>query len=158
MRCPKCGFNESKVLDTRSSDDGARIRRKRECGSCTYRFVTYETLETTPITVIKKDGNRELFNPDKLFQGMLKSCEKRPVPTAVLNDAVAHISNSLQNCLEKEVTSTYIGELCMDRLKEIDQVAYVRFASVYRQFQDVNSFFDELKDILQVVNNDKADQ
>lgn len=149
MKCPFCGYTESKVIDTRPTDEGERIRRRRECLGCDKRFTSYEIIETTPIMVVKKDGSREVFNRDKLLRGMIKSCEKRPVALSQLEAAVTEIESRLQNQLEREVSSTQIGELCMDKLKEIDQVAYVRFASVYRQFKDLNSFLDELKNILE---------
>ena len=153
MKCPFCGYAESKVIDTRPADKGERIRRRRECLSCEKRFTTYEVVETTPLMVIKKDGSREVFSRDKLLRGMIKSCEKRPVSLSVLEDAVADIQLTLQNRLEREVPSSQIGELCMEKLKGIDQVAYVRFASVYRQFKDINSFLAELKNILQHEEN-----
>lgn len=149
MKCPFCGYSESKVIDTRPTDEGERIRRRRECLKCEKRFTTYEVIETTPLMVIKRDGSREVFSRDKLLNGMIKSCEKRPVSLSVLEDAVADIMTVLQNRLDREVPSTLIGELCMEKLGSIDQVAYVRFASVYRQFKDINSFLDELKNILE---------
>ena len=149
MKCPYCGYGESKVIDTRPADEGERIRRRRECLGCEKRFTSYEVVETTPVMVVKKDGTREVFSRSKLLSGMLKACEKRPVSLDVLEGAVADIEHTLQNHLEREVPSTQVGELCMEKLKTIDQVAYVRFASVYRQFQDVNSFLQELKGILQ---------
>lgn len=149
MKCPFCGYTESKVIDTRPTDEGERIRRRRECLKCEKRFTTYEVIETTPLMVIKRDGSREVFSRDKLLSGMIKSCEKRPVSLSALEDAAADIMATLQNQLEKEVPSTRIGELCMEKLGEIDQVAYVRFASVYRQFKDINSFLEELKNILE---------
>ena len=149
MKCPYCGYSESKVIDTRPTDEGERIRRRRECLGCEKRFTTYEIIETTPLMVIKKDGSREVFSRDKLLAGMIKSCEKRPVPLSVLEEAVTDIMTSLQNQLEREVPSSVVGELCMEKLKGIDQVAYVRFASVYRQFKDINSFLLELKNILE---------
>jgi len=149
MRCPFCGYSESKVIDTRPTDEGERIRRRRECLKCEKRFTTYEVIETTPLMVIKRDGSREVFSRDKLLSGMIKSCEKRPVSLSSLEDAVGDIMVTLQNRLEREVPSTLIGELCMEKLKGIDQVAYVRFASVYRQFKDINSFLEELKKILE---------
>ncbi len=152
MKCPYCGFAESKVIDTRPADEGERIRRRRECLSCEKRFTSYEMVETTPIMVVKKNGTREVFSRNKLLSGMLKSCEKRPVSLDELENAVNEIERTLQNRMEKEVQSTVVGELCMDKLKEIDEVAYVRFASVYRQFQDVNSFLNELKVILKTDN------
>lgn len=147
MKCPFCGHDESKVVDTRPADEGERIRRRRECLKCGRRFTTYEVVETTPLMVAKRDGSREVFSRDKLLSGMIKSCEKRPVSLSTLEEAVDGIMAILQNRMEREVPSTQIGELCMERLREIDQVAYVRFASVYRQFQDINSFLDELKNI-----------
>lgn len=149
MRCPYCGFDESKVIDTRPADEGERIRRRRECLKCEKRFTTYEIIETTPLMVIKKDGSHEVFSRDKLLRAMLKSCEKRPATLSVLESAVSEIEVALQNRLERELPSSLIGELCMEKLKEIDQVAYVRFASVYRQFKDINSFLSELKNILE---------
>lgn len=148
VRCPYCGFLESKVIDTRPTDEGERIRRRRECLRCEKRFTTYEVVETTPLMVVKRDGSREVFSRDKLLGGMIKSCEKRPVPLSVLEEAVDSIVATLQNRLEREVTSALIGELCMEKLRGIDQVAYVRFASVYRQFKDLNSFLEELENIL----------
>jgi transcriptional repressor NrdR len=149
MRCPFCGYTESKVIDTRPTDEGEKIRRRRECLRCGKRFTSYEIIETTPLMVIKRDGSREVFSRDKLLNGMIKSCEKRPVSLSVLEEAVSDIVASLQNEMEREVPSTLIGELCMEKLKGIDQVAYVRFASVYRQFKDINSFLEELKNILE---------
>jgi len=149
LKCPFCGYAESKVIDTRPTDEGERIRRRRECLRCEKRFTSYEVIETTPIMVIKKDGSREAFSRDKLLAGMIKSCEKRPVTLSQLEDAVADIMTTLQNQMEREVPSSVIGELCMEKLREIDQVAYVRFASVYRQFKDINSFLDELKNLLE---------
>lgn len=153
MKCPYCSYYESKVIDTRPADEGERIRRRRECLKCEKRFTTYEIIETTPVVVIKKDGSREVFSRDKLLRGMIKSCEKRPVALSVLENAVAEIETSLQNHLDREVPSARIGELCMEKLAGIDQVAYVRFASVYRQFQDINSFLTELKSILEREND-----
>ena len=149
MRCPFCGYTESKVIDTRPTDEGEKIRRRRECLRCGKRFTSYEIIETTPLMAIKRDGSREVFSRDKLLNGMIKSCEKRPVSLSVLEEAVSDIVASLQNEMEREVPSTLIGELCMEKLKGIDQVAYVRFASVYRQFKDINSFLEELKNILE---------
>jgi len=149
MKCPFCGNTESKVIDSRPTDEGERIRRRRECLACEKRFTTYEVIETTPLMVIKRDGSREAFDRDKLLAGMLKACEKRPVPLQTLDDAVNEIEVTLQNSLEREVPSTVIGEYAMEKLRTIDQVAYVRFASVYRQFKDINSFLSELKTILE---------
>ena len=149
MKCPFCGSADSKVIDSRPTDEGERIRRRRECLACEKRFTTYEVVETTPLMVIKRDGSREAFDRAKLLSGMLKSCEKRPVSLSTLETAVAEIETNLQNSLEREVPSTNIGEYAMEKLKDIDQVAYVRFASVYRQFKDINSFLSELKTILE---------
>ncbi|MEE1352891.1 MAG: transcriptional regulator NrdR [Acutalibacteraceae bacterium] len=149
MRCPYCGCEDSKVIDSRPTDEGERIRRRRECTSCGKRFTTYEVIETVPIIVVKKDNSRETFDRNKLFKGMLRACEKRPVPVTTLEKAVSEIETQLQNSLEKEVSSTKIGELAMDKLKSIDEVAYVRFASVYRQFKDINTFMEELSKLLE---------
>lgn len=148
MKCPFCGYYESKVIDSRPTDEGERIRRRRECLHCAKRFTTYEVIETLPLVVIKKDKSREAFDRNKLLNGMLRACEKRPVTFEMLNKAVDEIESMLQNTLEREVPSYKIGELAMEKLKDIDQVAYVRFASVYRQFGDVNSFMVELKKLL----------
>ena len=149
MRCPYCGCEDSKVIDSRPTDEGECIRRRRECTSCGKRFTTYEFIETVPIIVVKKDNSRETFDRNKLFKGMLRACEKRPVPVTTLEKAVSEIETQLQNSLEKEVSSTKIGELAMDKLKSIDEVAYVRFASVYRQFKDINTFMEELSKLLE---------
>ncbi len=149
MKCPFCGYGESKVIDSRPTDEGERIRRRRECLKCENRFTTYEIIETTPLMVVKKDGSREAFDRDKLLTGLIKSSEKRPIPLSKLEQAVDDIEVHLKNSLDREVMSSQIGELAMEKLKEIDQVAYVRFASVYRQFKDINSFLSELKMILE---------
>ena len=148
MKCPYCGYEESKVIDSRPTDEGERIRRRRECLSCTKRFTTYEMIESLPIIVIKKDKSRETFNREKLRNGMLTACEKRPVSVETIERAIDDIETSIQNSLDREVSSTRIGELVMDKLKEIDEVAYVRFASVYRQFKDINTFMAELNKLL----------
>ena len=148
MKCPFCGCEESKVIDSRLTDEGERIRRRRECISCQKRFTTYEIIETVPVIVVKKDKSREVFDRNKLFNGMLRACEKRPVSLEKLESAVNEIEATLQNSLDREITSVYIGELAMDKLRELDEVAYVRFASVYRQFKDINTFMDELAKIL----------
>ncbi len=149
MKCPFCGFEESKVIDSRPTDEGERIRRRRECMSCSKRFTTYEIIESVPIVVVKKDGkSREVFDRDKLFNGMMRACEKRPVSVDVIERAIDEIEAEIQNSLDREVTSVRIGELVMDKLKDIDEVAYVRFASVYRQFKDINTFMSELKKLL----------
>ncbi len=148
MKCPFCGFEESKVIDSRPTDEGERIRRRRECIRCAKRFTTYEIIESVPVIVIKRDKSRESFDRQKLFNGMLRACEKRPVSLAQLEEAVDDIEMSIQNSLDREVTSVKIGELAMDKLKGIDEVAYVRFASVYRQFKDINTFMEELNKLL----------
>ena len=149
MKCPFCSFEESKVIDSRPTDEGERIRRRRECISCGKRFTTYEIIESVPIVVVKKDGkSREVFDRDKLFNGMMRACEKRPVSVDAIERAIDEIEAEIQNSLDREVTSVRIGELVMDKLKDIDEVAYVRFASVYRQFKDINTFMSELKKLL----------
>ena len=148
MKCPFCGFEESKVIDSRPTDEGEKIRRRRECIKCAKRFTTYEIIENVPIVVVKKDKNREVFDRSKLIKGMLTACEKRPVSMETIEKAVDEIETTLQNSLDREVTSVHIGELVMDKLKGIDQVAYVRFASVYKQFKGVNAFMEELSSFL----------
>ena len=148
MKCPYCSYEESKVIDSRPTDEGERIRRRRECLKCHRRFTTYEIVESLPIVVVKKDKSREVFDRNKLMSGLLRACEKRPVSLETLENAVDEIETTLQSSLDREVTSICIGELTMDKLKEIDEVAYVRFASVYRQFRDINSFMDELARLL----------
>ena len=149
MKCPYCGDQESKVIDSRHSEDGQSIRRRRECLSCQKRFTTYETVESLPMVVIKRDNSRQSFDRNKILNGMLRACEKRPVAMADLELAVDEIEQSLQNSLDREVSTSQIGELVMERLKPLDEVAYVRFASVYRQFKDINSFMRELNKILE---------
>ena len=148
MKCPYCSYEESKVVDSRHSEDGASIRRRRECLNCNKRFTTYETVESLPIVVVKKDGRRQTFDRNKVLNGMVRACEKRPVPIAKLELAASEIEGIVQNSLEREVDSDYIGQLVMERLKPLDEVSYVRFASVYRQFKDINSFMEELTKIL----------
>ena len=154
MKCPFCSFEESKVIDSRPTDEGERIRRRRECMSCAKRFTTYEIIESVPIIVVKKDKSREVFDRDKLFNGMMRACEKRPVSVDVIERAIDEIEAELQNSLDREVTSVKIGEYVMDKLKDIDEVAYVRFASVYRQFKDINTFLDELNLLLKDKNKE----
>lgn len=149
MKCPFCGFEESKVIDSRPTDEGQRIRRRRECLKCGKRFTTYEIIESLPIIVIKKDKSREAFNRDKLTTGLLRACEKRPVSIDTLDNLIDEIETVLQNSLDREVSSEKIGQLVMEKLKAIDEVAYVRFASVYRQFKDINTFMRELNKLLQ---------
>ena len=148
MKCPFCSFEESKVIDSRPTDEGQRIRRRRECLSCGKRFTTYEIIESLPIIVIKKDKSRETFNRDKLMTGLLRACEKRPVSIDTLDNMIDEIETTLQNSLDREVSSEKIGQLVMEKLKKIDEVAYVRFASVYRQFKDINTFMRELNKLL----------
>ena len=140
MKCPYCGDQDSKVIDSRHSEDGASIRRRRECLACQKRFTTYETVESLPIIVVKKDGSRQSFDRTKILNGMVRACEKRPVSMAEMEAAVTDIEQVMQNSLEREISSSEIGELVMERLKPLDEVAYVRFAPVYRQFKDINSF------------------
>ncbi|NLV76278.1 MAG: transcriptional repressor NrdR [Tissierellia bacterium] len=148
MRCPFCNYYESKVIDSRPTDEGQAIRRRRECLKCSKRFTTYEKVEAMPLIIIKKDGTREVYDRNKILNGMLKACEKRPVPLSTIEETVDEIERELYNSMEKEITSQYIGELVMNKLKDIDEVSYVRFASVYRQFKDINTFMDELKKLL----------
>lgn len=155
MKCPFCSYFESKVNDSRPTDEGQAIRRRRECIKCGKRFTTYEKIEEIPIIVVKKDGNRQSYDRNKLLNGIIKACEKRPVSINTIEKIVDEIEKSLSNSLEREVTSVEIGELIMDKLKDIDEVAYVRFASVYRQFKDLNSFMEELKKILDEGNEDR---
>ena len=148
MKCPYCGEQDSKVVDSRHSEDGGSIRRRRECLLCGKRFTTYEIVESLPIVVVKRDGSRQSFDRNKILNGMLRACEKRPVTLAAMEGVVDEIERYIQNSLEREVSSEEIGELVMDRLKDLDEVSYVRFASVYRSFTDVNSFMQELNKIL----------
>lgn len=148
MRCPYCGYEDDKVIDSRPTDEGSSIRRRRECSKCTRRFTTYEKVESLPLMVIKKDKNRELFDRNKLLNGLMRACEKRPVSIHDLEKMVDEIESQLHNSLQREITTEEIGELVMFRLKNMDEVAYVRFASVYRQFKDINTFMDELRKLL----------
>ena len=147
MKCPYCGYSESNVIDSRPTDEGERIRRRRECLNCAKRFTTYEVIETVPVVVVKKNKSREAFDRNKLLNGLLRACEKRPVPLETLERIVDEIETLLQNSLDREVPSTLIGTYAMDKLKKVDEVAYVRFASVYREFKDINTFMDELNKI-----------
>ncbi len=148
MKCPYCANPESKVVDSRPADEGASIRRRRECLVCHKRFTTYETIESVPLVVIKKDGSRQAFDRNKLLGSMLKSCEKRSVSLGTLENIVSEIEQKLQNDMEREVTTVHIGNMVMEKLKQVDEVAYVRFASVYRQFKDINTFMTELGKLL----------
>ena len=148
MKCPYCGYSESKVIDSRPADEGASIRRRRECLSCGKRFTTFETVESLPMVVVKKDGCRQSFERRKVLGGMIRACEKRPVPLAELEKIASEIEQDLQNSMEREISTADIGEKVIDRLRNVDQVAYVRFASVYRQFKDIDTFMAELNKLL----------
>lgn len=148
MRCPYCDFQESKVIDSRPVEEGNAIRRRRECIKCEKRFTTYEKIETIPVMVVKKDSSREQFSRTKVMNGMLRSCEKRPVAMRDIEMVVNDIESRIMNSLEREVTTETIGVMVMERLKQLDEVAYVRFASVYREFKDINTFMDELHKLL----------
>lgn len=148
MKCPFCGYDEDKVIDSRPTDEGSAIRRRRECSKCAKRFTTYEKVESVPLMVIKKDETRQAFDREKLLNGLLRASEKRPVSINVLEKMVYDIESQIHNTLRREITSREIGEMVMVRLKDIDEVAYVRFASVYRQFKDINTFMDELRKLL----------
>ena len=149
MKCPYCSATESKVIDSRPTEDGEKIRRRRECLVCARRFTTYEIVETVPIIVVKKDGSRQEFDRQKLLGGLLRACEKRPVSYQMSETAVDNIEQSLRSSFEQEVTSVHIGELAMRELKKVDEVAYVRFASVYREFRDIDSFMNELRQLME---------
>lgn len=148
MKCPFCSSTDTKVTDSRDTDDGASIRRRRQCLACGRRFTTYETVETTPLRVIKKNGTREMFDRNKLRSGLVRACEKRNITTSQIEDIVNHIERTIRNDLKQEVSSEKIGNLVMDELRQLDQVAYVRFASVYREFKDIGSFMNELKTLM----------
>jgi transcriptional repressor NrdR len=157
MNCPFCAHTESKVVDSRPAEEGATIRRRRECLSCKKRFTTYEIMENLPLIVVKKDGSRQTFDKQKLINGMLRACEKRPIQLADLTSIANGIEMELLNSLEREVSAANVGEMVMDRLKTLDEVAYVRFASVYRQFRDINSFMTELNKLLGEGKIDEGD-
>jgi transcriptional repressor NrdR len=148
MKCPFCAYSESKVIDSRPAEEGATIRRRRECLACQKRFTTYEIVERLPPVVVKRDGSRQSFDKVKLINGMVRACEKRPVPLQTLEGIADDIEQELQSGLEREVNTVQIGEMVMSRLKDIDEVAYVRFASVYRSFKDINTFMEELSKLL----------
>jgi transcriptional repressor NrdR len=148
MKCPFCSHNEDKVIDSRETSEGAAIRRRRECLNCGRRFTTYEYVEKTPLMVIKKDGRREPFNREKILSGLLKACQKRPISMDKLEKLVGEVEQEIQKKFDQEVESKYIGELVIEKLSRLDDVAYVRFASVYRQFKDINQFMRELREIL----------
>ncbi len=149
MKCPFCNYPDSKVVDSRPTDEGTSIRRRRECLQCLKRFTTYETVERLPLMLVKRDGTREPYNRNKLLSGVMKACEKRPVPQARLEQLSDSVEQKLFGTLESEISSQKIGEMVMQELKNVDEVAYVRFASVYRQFKDINTFLDELNSLLQ---------
>lgn len=153
MRCPYCGQDTSKVVDSRPVEEGSSIRRRRECENCHKRFTTYEKIEQISLIVVKKDSTRECFDREKLLKGIVRSCEKRPISIQQMEEIVSEIERELTNTMQLEIPSADIGELVMEKLKAIDEVSYVRFASVYRQFKDVNSFFDELKKIMKDKEN-----
>ncbi len=148
MKCPYCGYSESKVIDSRPADENSSIRRRRECLSCGKRFTTYETVVSLHLVVVKKDGSRQSFDRRKVLGGMIRACEKRPVPLAELEKIAEEIEQDLQNSMEREISTEAIGEKVMERLRNVDQVAYVRFASVYRQFKDIDTFMTELNKLL----------
>ncbi len=148
MKCPFCGYHDSKVIDSRPTDDEEKIRRRRECISCNKRFTTFEAIETIPLVVIKKDKTREPFSKEKIMKGLIRACEKRPVSVADMERIVSDAETAILNSLEKEITTEYIGELVMEALKNLDEVSYVRYASVHRQFRDINSFYEEVLKLL----------
>lgn len=152
MKCPFCAYIDSKVIDSRPADGGVQIRRRRECLSCSKRFTTYEQVETYPLVVKKKDGSSQSFDRVKVLSGLLRACEKRPVELTVLEGIINQIESKLQNSMDREISTSVIGELAMEQLKLVDEVAYVRFASVYRQFEDINTFRDELNKLLEETN------
>ena len=156
MKCPFCGYDDSKVLDTRPTDEGYTIRRRRECLKCQKRFTTYEKIEQSPVMVIKKDGNRQAFDRDKIVRGMIKSCEKRPVSADEIEEAVNNIEKKIENSMRREITSLEIGEMVMDELKDLDEVSYVRFASVYKEFKDVDQLLESMQGILS--DNKRSDK
>jgi len=148
LRCPFCFHSDSKVLDSRATEEGASIRRRRECTNCHRRFTTYERLDEIPFMVVKKDGRREPFNRNKILNGLLRACEKRPISLTEIEKVIDEIEKEIRNKMDREIHSAEIGEMVMERLKGLDEVAYVRFASVYRQFKDINSFLSELQELL----------
>ncbi|MDH6364205.1 transcriptional repressor NrdR [Enterococcus sp. PF1-24] len=155
MRCPKCKHNNSRVIDSRQTDDGRTIRRRRECENCGFRFTTFERIEAAPLLVIKKDGNREEFNRDKILRGLIRSAEKRPVPMEKMETVVNDVENRVRALGENEVSTHLIGEYVMEYLVDLDEIAYIRFASVYRQFKDMSVFLKELQEIVEKAKNDE---
>lgn len=148
MRCPKCDFEETKVIDTRTTEDGKKVRRRRECISCTHRFTTYEKIEESPLLVVKRDGNRQEYNRNKIVNGIIRACEKRPITSEQINTIANNIEKAISNKFTEEIPAKEIGEFVMNELKKVDDVAYVRFASVYREFKDINTFMKELERML----------
>lgn len=148
LKCPFCGYDESKVVDSRSTEDNMAIRRRRECLGCSKRYTTYEKVEDIPILVVKKDSSREFFDKSKIVNGLIKSCEKRPVSRKQIEDIASEIEKTISNQMLTEIKSNTIGEMAMDKLKDIDEISYVRFASVYRQFKDINTFMKELSNLI----------
>ena len=157
MKCPQCGFEEDKVVDSRTTKEGEAIRRRRECLKCSFRFTTYEYIERAPLMVVKKDGRREQYSREKLLTGLLKACEKRPVSREQLERVIEDIEGVMFSKFKNEVKSTEIGNLVVDRLQSLDEVAYVRFASVYRQFKDINQFMSEVRGLLDRQNKERGD-
>ena len=155
MKCPFCNNEDTKVIDSRSQDDNTTIRRRRYCEKCGKRFTTYERIDTIPMTVIKSNGTRETFDKNKLISGIMKSCKKRPITANQIKEIADDVENAVMSSMDKEIESKSIGNMVMDRLKDIDEVAYVRFASVYRQFKDINTFMDELNKIMDEKKNEK---
>lgn len=155
MKCPFCNYEDTKVIDSRSQDDNTTIRRRRYCEKCGKRFTTYERIDTIPMTVIKSNGTRETFDKNKLISGIMKSCNKRPITAKQIQEIADDVENAVMSSMDKEIESKEIGNMVMDRLKDIDEVAYVRFASVYRQFKDINTFMDELNKIMNEKKKEK---
>ena len=155
MKCPFCNYEDTKVIDSRSQDDNTTIRRRRYCEKCGKRFTTYERIDTIPMTVIKSNGTRETFDKNKLISGLMKSCNKRPITAKQIQEIADDVENAVMSSMDKEIESKEIGSMVMDRLKDIDEVAYVRFASVYRQFKDINTFMDELNKIMNEKKKEK---
>lgn len=158
MRCPSCQYNGTKVIDSRPVDDNKAIRRRRECESCSFRFTTFEKVEEMPLIVVKKDGSREEFSHEKVLRGLIRACEKRPVPLTELEELVFNIEKELRRKGNAEVKSEEVGEMVMERLAKIDEVSYVRFASVYRQFKDISVFLDEMRDLLEAKQKNNTDE
>ena len=157
MKCNKCGCMDSKVIDSRMSEDGTSIRRRRECLGCGRRFTTYEVIESTPVLVVKSDGTRQPFDPDKIRRGVIKACEKRPVTAEKISELVSNVEKQVYNTLLQEISSKEIGEYVMKELKDLDEVSYIRFASVYRDFRDVTTFVEFISGLEKLMKDDKSD-